>query len=180
MERAPKDVRATGYEIPANPRKPCAETGIKPGNDEPFCHHDALSSATHSTSGSSICVRLNSRGTAGPFETLTAPAGIVKMFRCRTGNIFRRRSLSALCANARCRGARAHDAAVDLVRLQMHRCAVVALGADLDARRVGEVLENIRWFAFGKLGSVEIDPHLDAAIGRPCERLLIKRTRWEC
>ena len=45
------------------------------------------------------------------------------------------------------------------------------LGPDFDAGRLGEVVEDFRWLALGKLGAVEIDAHLDAAIGGARERL---------
>ena len=49
---------------------------------------------------------------------------------------------------------------------EVHRCAVVALGQDLDGGRLGEVLKDLRGLALGKLCAVEIDAHLDATIGR--------------
>ena len=46
----------------------------------------------------------------------------------------------------------------------MHQCAGVTLDRYLDAGRLGEVKENLRWHALGKLGAVKIDADMDAAI----------------
>jgi hypothetical protein len=48
----------------------------------------------------------------------------------------------------------------------MHRIAGVVLDPYLDARRLGEVIENLRGLALGELGAVEIDADMDAAIDR--------------
>jgi hypothetical protein len=53
----------------------------------------------------------------------------------------------------------------------MHRHPVVALGAYLDAGRLGKVLKDPCRLALGKLVAVEIDAHRDAAIGGARERL---------
>ena len=45
------------------------------------------------------------------------------------------------------------------------------LGAYLDGRRLGKVMEDLGRLALAKLSTVEIDANLDAAIGRACERL---------
>src|ERR1700730_2757965 len=50
--------------------------------------------------------------------------------------------------------------AVNFIALEMHRIARLVLDPDLDARRLGEVIENLRGLALGKLGAVEIDSHL--------------------
>ena len=53
----------------------------------------------------------------------------------------------------------------------MHRRGGLVLGPDLDAGRLGEVVEDFRECALGKLGAIEIDAHLDAAIGGARQRL---------
>jgi hypothetical protein len=53
----------------------------------------------------------------------------------------------------------------------MHRGAGLVFDPNLDAWRLGEVIENLCWRALGKLGAIEIDSHLDAAIGGARERL---------
>jgi len=69
------------------------------------------------------------------------------------------------------RGAGTQEAPVDLVALEVHRGAGLVFDPNLDAGRFGEVIENFRSLALGELRAVEIDSHLDAAIGRACERL---------
>jgi len=54
------------------------------------------------------------------------------------------------------RGASAQQAPVDLVALKVHWCTVAALGADLNAWRLSQLIENFRALALGKLVSVEI------------------------
>ena len=41
----------------------------------------------------------------------------------------------------------------------------------LDDRRLGEIIENLRSLALGKLGAIEIDADCDAAVGSARERL---------
>jgi hypothetical protein len=57
-------------------------------------------------------------------------------------------------------GTGAQQLAVDLIALEMHRIARLVLDPDLDARRLGEVIENLRGLALCKLDAVEIDSHL--------------------
>ena len=61
--------------------------------------------------------------------------------------------------------------AVNLVGLEMHRIAGLVLDPNLDARRLGEVIENLRGLALGKLGAIKIDADCNVAIGGACERL---------
>jgi hypothetical protein len=74
------------------------------------------------------------------------------------------------------RGARAKQSAVNLIAFEVHRRTVVAFGANLNAGRLGKVLKDLSRLAFGELRSVEIDAHIDAAIGgilrRDIERAL--------
>jgi hypothetical protein len=63
------------------------------------------------------------------------------------------------------RGAGAQQPPVDLVALEVHRGASPVFDPNLDARRFGEVIENLRGLALGKLGAVEIDADRNAAIG---------------
>jgi hypothetical protein len=75
---------------------------------------------------------------------------------------------------ARCRkvsGARAQQPPVALIALEVHRRGGFVLGHSLDAGRLGDVPKDPRWRALGKLGAVEIDAHLDAAISSACKRL---------
>ena len=51
------------------------------------------------------------------------------------------------------------------------RRGVLVLGPYLGAERLGEVMENLRGLALGKLSAVEIDATLDAAIGGASKRL---------
>ena len=44
---------------------------------------------------------------------------------------------------------------------------------DLDARCLGETMEDLGWLALSELGVLKINAHLDAAIGGPRQRLLI-------
>lgn len=69
------------------------------------------------------------------------------------------------------RGAGAQQSPVDLVAFEVHRRAGLVLDPYLDTRRLGEVIENRRGLALGKLGAVEIDADMDATIGCPRERL---------
>ena len=63
------------------------------------------------------------------------------------------------------RGAGAQQLAVNLVALEVHQRAGVTLDPYLDAGRLGEVLEDLRGLALGKLGAIKINANLDAAIG---------------
>jgi hypothetical protein len=47
-----------------------------------------------------------------------------------------------------------------LEALKVHRRGGVELGPNLDAGRLGEVTEDFRGLALGKLGAVEIDANL--------------------
>jgi len=47
------------------------------------------------------------------------------------------------------RGACTQQSPVDLVALEVHRGAILALDPNLDARRLGEVIENLRGLALG-------------------------------
>jgi ribosomal 50S subunit-recycling heat shock protein len=49
-------------------------------------------------------------------------------------------------------------------KLALHRIAGLVLDPYLDARRFGEVIENLRWLALGKLSAIEINVNLDAAL----------------
>jgi hypothetical protein len=87
---------------------------------------------------------------------------------------FNHDQIIVLPLEARCRkvrGAGAQQPPVDLVALEVHQVATLALDRYLDARRLGEVIENLRGLALGKLSPIEIDAHLDTAIGRACECL---------
>jgi hypothetical protein len=55
------------------------------------------------------------------------------------------------------RGAGAQQAPVNLVALEVHRGARLVLDPYLDARRLGEVIKNLRGLALGKLSPVKID-----------------------
>jgi hypothetical protein len=46
----------------------------------------------------------------------------------------------------------------------MHRGAGLVFDPNLDARRLGEVIENLCWRALGKLSAVKIDADRNAAI----------------
>jgi hypothetical protein len=58
----------------------------------------------------------------------------------------------------------------------------LVFGSYFDVRRLGEVEEGFRGLAFGKLGAVEIDAHLDSAFGSTREHLydwpVSKDSRW--
>ena len=69
------------------------------------------------------------------------------------------------------RGAGAQQSPVDLVAFEVHRRAGLVLDPYLDTRRLGEVIENRRGLALGKLGAIEIDAECNAAIGSARERL---------
>ena len=53
----------------------------------------------------------------------------------------------------------------------MHRIAGLVFDPYLDARRFGEIIEDFRELALGKLGAIEIDADCNAAIGSARERL---------
>jgi hypothetical protein len=42
---------------------------------------------------------------------------------------------------------------------------------NLDAGRLGEVIENLRWLALGELSAIKINADMDATIGGARERL---------
>jgi len=77
--------------------------------------------------------------------------------------------LDAGCGKVR--GAGAQQRPVDLIALEVRRRGGCVLGQHLDARHLDEIIKDLRGLAFGKLGSIEIDANLDAAIGGACERL---------
>ncbi|HEY8032180.1 MAG TPA: hypothetical protein VIF02_07350 [Methylocella sp.] len=58
-----------------------------------------------------------------------------------------------------------------MVAFEVHRIAGLVLDPYLGARRFGEVIENLRGFALGKLGAIEIDADRNAAVGGARERL---------
>jgi hypothetical protein len=57
----------------------------------------------------------------------------------------------------------AQQLAVNLVGLEMHRIAGLVLDPYLDARRLGEVKEDLGWLAFRKLLTVKINSHLSCS-----------------
>jgi hypothetical protein len=59
---------------------------------------------------------------------------------------------------------------VNLVALKVHRRGGLVLGPYLDARRLCKVMKHFRGLTLGKLDAIEIDAHLDAAIGVARER----------
>ncbi len=72
--------------------------------------------------------------------------------------------LSLKAGRGKVRGTGAQRLAVELITLEVHQGAILVLDPYLDARRLGEVIENLCWLALGKLSAVEIDMHLDATI----------------
>jgi hypothetical protein len=50
-----------------------------------------------------------------------------------------------------------------LVALEVHRIAGLVLDPQLDARSLGEIIENLRGLALGKLGAIEIDADRNTA-----------------
>jgi hypothetical protein len=60
---------------------------------------------------------------------------------------------------------------LNLVGLEMHGITGLVLDPYLDAMRFGEVIENFRGLALGKLCAVEIDADRNATIGGTRERL---------
>jgi hypothetical protein len=53
----------------------------------------------------------------------------------------------------------------------MHRGAGLVFDPNLDAWRLGEVIEILCWRALGKLSAVKIDANLDTTIGGAREQL---------
>jgi hypothetical protein len=52
----------------------------------------------------------------------------------------------------------------EVVALEVHRGARLVLDPYLDARRLGEVIENLRGLALGKLRAIEIDAEAFGAV----------------
>jgi hypothetical protein len=58
---------------------------------------------------------------------------------------------------------------------EVHRRAGLVLDPYLDTRRLGEVIENLRGLALGKLGAIKIDADMDATIGGARESLHVRQ-----